>query len=107
DDGHSYCFARHGVVNKSSRPLDKREQIEYPSPIYLGDILEDTSIVSSFISPNRHLKDVNKKDNKGTSLNNYTEEFLGWRGISEASMRAFGVKSRVNENGVPVSIAFP
>lgn len=38
---------------------------------------------------------------------NYTYQYVAWRGITKETMEAFGVYTKVDANGLPVSIGFP
>jgi twinkle protein len=38
---------------------------------------------------------------------NYTYQYVPWRGISKETMEAFGVYTKVNSEGAPISIGFP
>lgn len=39
-------------------------------------------------------------------MNEYTYQYLPWRGVSEATFRTYGVKTKINSEGKPVAIGF-
>lgn len=45
--------------------------------------------------------------NRTNDLNDFTYEFLPWRGVSKDTMEFYGVKTKINADGKPVSLGFP
>jgi len=43
----------------------------------------------------------------GKNLNDYTYEFLPWRGVDAKSFEQYGVKTRIDSSGKPISISYP
>lgn len=83
DDGHSYCFAC-GYYS-----LDNTKDLEYPR--YTKDTKEFLGGTKGVI------------EDKG----NYSYQYLGDRGVSRDTMEYYGTFTKVDEEGRPLSIAFP
>lgn len=83
DDGHSYCFS---CSFYALTPLDTKESLEY-IPRYTKDTKGAKGVIED--------KDI------------YTYQYLGDRGISRDTMEYYGVHTKVNQDGEPISVAFP
>lgn len=46
------------------------------------------------------------KDKEEFLNDNYTYEYLSWRGVSKETMRRYGVKTKINSEGKPVALGF-
>ena len=47
------------------------------------------------------------KPNEEISLNDFTYEFLPWRGVSRDILKLYGVKSKIADDGRPIAVGFP
>lgn len=91
DDGHYWCHS-HGVLDKyeicDTLKKEDREEVERRKTT-------NYTLTTSKLHPKEHSKIA------------HTEEYRGWRGVSERAMRTYGVKTRIAEDGKPTSIVFP
>jgi twinkle protein len=79
DDGHTFCFSCSKVTSSNN--------ILYNTFVSLFD---------------------NKKDKmEDTIKDNYTYQYVGWRGITKDTFKAYDVKTKVASNGQPYSVVFP
>lgn len=112
DDGHGFCFGNHGFISaqeiNKNISLDKLKNSDTLSLSYtLRDNLErsSTSLSSTYKHPSTSLS-ITKEQHRSTMVD-FTEQFLPWRGVSERSMRAFDVRTRVDKDGKPLCLVYP
>lgn len=97
---HTYCFSCKDYVKKG---VDKEEEMVYSNlrggegwhPRYHLSNTPSTT----FYTPSTY----NNNNYKGT----FTVQYKGLRGISENTMRFYGVKCRVKEDGTPFELVYP
>jgi twinkle protein len=93
DDGQTHCFS----CGTHKFPLTGEEkEIRVPLRSQLRDHLKHGS--DTFTSPSNTI-DYTLKD--------YTLQYLGIRGISQDTMRFYGVQCRIDANGVPHQMVIP
>lgn len=90
DDGHSYCFSC-----GKNKWLDKED-----NPWYFK--LSDSERIPVDIP-----KDTLPKDTGLGNSNDYTLEYISFRGISKDSCKKYSCKTRVSPTGIPLEILFP
>lgn len=82
DDDHTFCFS----CSKSTQSYSNNIYNIYNNIFTKKDKMEDTII----------------KDNQ-----TYSYQYIGWRGITADTFKAYGVKTKVDSVGRPISVVFP
>lgn len=108
DDGHSYCFSCNLYLKES---LDNPDDLWYlkdtsGSSRVLKEYLETMDIDTTDIIT----KVTNSKisgDPKSIADTNYSYQYLGDRGISRETMEFYGVLTKVDSGGKPLSRSYP
>lgn len=88
DDGHSYCFSCQAY---------KKDLTNSTNSVYINSIYNTLSKVYK----------NNKKDNMEEIKDNYTLQYISWRGVSKDTFKFYDVKTKVDAQGKPFSIVYP
>ena len=80
EDGHGYCFSCNGMYPDVSKLEGASYSMNPPS--YHGSSRQNSS-------------------------QEYTYDYIPWRGVTAETMEKFNVQTKINEDGEPVSIGFP
>lgn len=103
-DGSSWCYARHGGVDKPSESVYPKEYLK----IYTKNTSRGITSKLDSLSNNSTISfEYNKNSLKESPKVNFTEEYKPWRGVSEQTYRTYKALTRVDESGRPYAITFP